>query len=136
MEESTSKYDLSTFIEGKEILLISYGSPAQECLKVMDENFSVSVLLFNKLTPIDEKVISLIIKEYKDIYVIEDHFAVNGLYSLICCICVKYRLAINIDSIAPKDYVFEVGTTNNYFHNRFGFTVEKIQQKLLEIKSH
>jgi transketolase len=117
----------------KNILLISYGSPAQECLKVIDENASVSLLLFNKLLPIDELMISSIIKDYQEIYIIEDHFAKNGLYSLICCICVKYKIFINIESIAPKEYVFEVGVTNNYFHNRFGLTAEKIQQKILEI---
>ena len=119
--------------ETQKFLLISYGSPFQECLKVMDDNSSVSTLLFNKLIPIDEKVISSILKQYQNIYVIEDHFAINGLHSLICCLCIKHKIFINIESIAPKEYDFEVGVSNNYFHNRFGLTAEKIQQKLLEI---
>jgi transketolase len=117
-------------IKGKtnKILLISYGSPAQECLKVIDENISVSVLVFNKLIPIDEVAISSIIKDYEDIYVIEDHFAANGLYSIICCLCIKYKIFINIESIAPLDYLFEVGTSSTYFHNKLGFTAKKIQE--------
>jgi transketolase len=107
-------------------LLVSYGSPAQECLKVMNENQSVSVLLFNKLTPIDEINITQIIEQYENIYIIEDQFSINGLYSLICCLCIKNKIYKHLQSIAPNDYVFEVGTTNEYFHKKFKFSSDEI----------
>ena len=116
--------------ETKRTLLISYGSPAQECIKVMDENNSVSVLLFNKLIPIDEEAITTIIEEYQDIFIIEDHFAINGLYSLICCLCIKNKIYKNILSLAPNDYVFEVGTKSEYFHKKFKFSSDEIVKLL------
>jgi len=116
--------------QGRETLLISYGSPAQECIKMMGRDPKVSVLIFNKLTPVDEVRLSDILKEYKTLYVVEDHFPSTGLHGIICELCMQHKIYQDIYSLSPKNYVFEVGKTNEYYHKRFGFTVSEIENTL------
>lgn len=108
------------------VLLISYGSPAQECIKAMEQNPALSVLVFNKLTPLDKPALKTILEQFEKLVVIEDHFASSGLYGLLCEFCNEHSICKRMTSLAPTDYVFEVGRTNDYFHKRFGFNSEAI----------
>lgn len=121
------------FLQGKnrKILLISYGSPAQECMKVLEQNEEVSVLLFNKLLPLEPVSLFAILEQFENLFVIEDHFPSSGLYGLICEFAMKHKLFKNINSIAPSDYVFEVGKTSEYFHKKIGITAVEIQKIFL-----
>lgn len=101
-------------------LLVSYGSPAQECLTAQGSNANLSVLIFNKLVPIGSPGLEDILISYDEIVVVEDHFASTGLFGLICEFCITNGIYKKIKSLAPKDYIFEVGRSNSYFHNRFG----------------
>ena len=119
-------------IEGqiKKVLLVSYGSPVQECLKAREKNSDLSVLIFNKLRCIDEELLKNILSKYDRIIVIEDHFPSSGLYSVICEFCITNLIFKKIESLAPTDYVFDVGKSNNYFHKKFGFTDGDILSKV------
>ena len=96
----------------------------------MDKNPDVSVLVFNKLTSIDSSKLQSILNQYEKMIVAEDHFAATGLYGVICEFCMRYSIYKPITSLAPADYVFEVGRTNEYFHKRFGFGAEEILSRL------
>lgn len=115
-------------IPGKKqsVLLISYGSPAQECIKAMEQNPELSVLVFNKLSPLDKPKLKDILDQYEKLIVVEDHFASSGLYGLLCEFCNAHSICKKMISLAPTDYVFEVGRSNDYFHKRFGFNSEAI----------
>lgn len=114
----------------KDVLLISYGSPAQECIKAKDKNSEISVLVFNKLVPLDEFKLKMILEQYQNLIVVEDHFASTGLFGLICEFCITHQIIKKVESIAPTDYVFVVGTSNSYFHKRFGFSAEDLVERL------
>jgi len=110
----------------KKVLLISYGSPAQDCIKVKKERPDISVLLFNKLHPIDKNKLREIFKNFEKIVVIEDYFTSSGLFGMLCEFCNSYSINKKILSFAPTDYVFDVGNSKEYFHRKFGFNTEAL----------
>lgn len=108
----------------KSKLLISYGSPAQQCIRIKEKYPEVSVLIFNKLIHFDESILKEIFDNYDKLIVIEDHFASSGLYGVLCEFCNFHSINTKIISIAPTDYIFEVGKSSDYFHKRLGFGSE------------
>jgi transketolase len=114
----------------KSVLLVSYGSPAQECIKAMAQNPEISVLVFNKLYPLDKPKLKIILEQYNNILVLEDHFASTGLFGMFCEFCNDFSIFRKLISIAPKDYIFEVGSTNNYFHEKIGISSNKILERI------
>lgn len=108
----------------KSKLLISYGTPAQQCIRIKEKYPEVSVLIFNKLTHFDESLLKEILNNYDKLIVIEDHFASSGLYGVLCEFCNSHSINRKIISIAPTDYIFEVGKSNDYFHKRLGFGLD------------
>lgn len=120
-------------VQGKEkrTLLISYGSPAQECLKAQHNNPEVAVLVFNKLSPLDKAQLKAILDSYETLIVAEDHFASTGLYGLLAEFCMTNSIYKKLVSIAPSDYIFEVGRESNYFFKRIGLNSEAITNKLM-----
>ena len=108
----------------KNKLLISYGSPAQQCIKIKEKYPEVSVLIFNKLIHFDELPLKEIFNNYEKLIVIEDHFASSGLYGVLCEFCNSHSINRKIISIAPTDYIFEVGKSSDYFHKRLGFGLD------------
>jgi transketolase len=119
-------------VEGrkKDTLLISYGSPAQECLKVMDAMDNVSVLVFNRLIPLHKEKLQKHLTGFRRYIVVEDQFASAGLYGLLCEFINTSAASIHLESIAPSGYVFDVGKSNSYFHKKFGFSSEALQNFL------
>jgi transketolase len=114
----------------KSVLLVSYGSPAQECIKAMAQNPEISVLVFNKLYPLDKPKLKIILEQFENILVVEDHFASTGLFGMFCEFCNYFSIFRKLISIAPKDYIFEVGSTNNYFHEKIGISSNKILERI------
>lgn len=113
------------------ILLISYGNPAQTCLEVQKSRPDVSVLILNKLHPLDENELFSNLSNHKKLMVVEDHFADNGLYSSICQILAKKNKShLTIESISPKSYSFEVGLNPNYFFRKHRLDVESLIDSL------
>ncbi|MBT6716883.1 MAG: hypothetical protein HOB18_04465 [Nitrospina sp.] len=118
--------------EGKGVLLISYGSIAQNCLAVQEADSSVSVLVFNCLRPIDEEAVGKVISGYDKVFVVEDHFPETGLYSVLCELVVKNGILKKITSIAPPPvYDLEVGVTPGFYQRKFGLDVPGIQKAIL-----
>lgn len=119
--EPDSIEDLVKF-HGNEVknLLVSYGNPAQICLETYRQDPSLSLLIVNKLHPIDDKVLLPLIEQHSRIVVVEDHFSINGLYSSLCEFVVRHNLGIRVDSVAPKSYSFEVGSSPDYFMKQIG----------------
>jgi transketolase len=112
------------------VLLVSYGTPAQECIKAMSHNQDLSVMVFNKLYPLDKPKLKIILEQYENILVIEDHFASTGLYGLFCELCNEFSIFKQIISLAPKGYSFDVGSSNDYFHEKIGISSNKILERI------
>jgi len=109
-------------IEGakRETLLVSYGGPAHECLKAQKDRPDLSVVIANCLKPLDDGKLLPLLKQYKRIVVVEDHFPSSGLYGSLCELIASNGIATKIISLAPRDYAFDVGTSPEYFYRLQG----------------
>lgn len=105
------------------VLLVSYGSPAQICLEARRRDPRLSVLIVNRLQPLDEESLAVGLAPYRRIVVVEDHFPRGGLYGSLCEFAARHTMRGRLESIAPTDYTFEVGSSPNYFFRKFGMDV-------------
>lgn len=109
-----------------DVLLVSYGNPAQSCIELHRRNSEISVLVLNQLKPLNEEKLIEYLISHKRIVIVEDHFPIAGLYGSLCEIAARHSLKNKIESIAPNDYVFEVGRTSEYFMKRFYMDTESL----------
>lgn len=116
-EKIKSKDDFQYIKGSSKNIFLTYGALTEE-LHSINEKLNQSLLIFNKLHPIDGELIMNIIKKYQNIYVVEDHFGSNGLYDSICKLVVTGGFILNLKSLAPKDYDLSVGLNKNYFFQK------------------
>jgi len=103
------------FLEKKsDNIFLTYGALVEELYPLYKE-YSQSMLVFNKLHPIDKSKIINILEKYKKVYIVEDHFSSNGLYDSICKLIVNSNVPFELKSFSPEDYDLKVGTNINYF---------------------
>jgi len=103
------------FLEKKsDNIFLTYGALVEELYPLYKEH-NQSMLVFNKLHPIDKSKIINILEKYKKVYIVEDHFSSNGLYDSICKLIVNYNVSFKLKSFSPEDYDLKVGTNINYF---------------------
>ncbi len=106
--------------EADDTLLVSYGSPAQACIEVQKRDPRVSVLVVNRLRPLDEHVLAEALAPHSRIFVVEDHFPSCGLYGSLCEFAAQNPLRGRLFSLAPRDYTLTVGTSPEFFHRHYG----------------
>ena len=112
--------------ETDDVLLVSYGNPVQACIEVRNRDPRISVLVINRLRPLDEHELSAALEPHKRIFVVEDHFSQSGLYGSICEFIARKPIRGSIESLSPKGYSFEVGTSSDYFYSKYGIDVSGI----------
>jgi transketolase len=110
------------------VLLVSYGTPAQNCIEVQKEMPEVSVLVVNKLRPLDPKTLSEALAPHSRIIVVEDHFASSGLFNSLCEFVSQHPVRGRLSSVAPQTYTLEVGTSPEYFFKMYGLDVAGIRK--------
>jgi transketolase len=109
-----------------DVLLVSYGGPAQACIEAQRRNPQLSVLVINRLRPLDEQHLSEALAPCKHILVIEDHFPESGLYGSLCEFIVRHSIPGKIKSLSPKNYDLEVGSSAGYFNRKYGIDTDGI----------
>jgi transketolase len=95
-------------------IFLTYGALVEELYPLFEEH-NQSMLVFNKLHPIEKSKILSILEKYKTVYIVEDHFSSNGLYDSICKLVVNSNATFKLKSYSPKDYDLKVGTNIKYF---------------------
>lgn len=112
-------------------ILVTYGALTAECLAVHESRHDVSLLVFNRVRPIDEDDVEEILSKYKRAIVVEDHFAEVGLYAILCQIAHERRLPIQLTSRAPEPgYSLVVGQSPQYFFRKFGMDSKSLLEGL------
>lgn len=129
-EPASSLHYVTIEGESKDVILVSYGSTVQSCLEARRQDPKISLLVVNRLHPLESKELADILGPYGKIVVVEDHFPLTGLYGSMCEICTRYRLKGRIESVAPTQYCFEVGTSPGYFLRKFGLDASSLLQHL------
>ena len=112
--------------ETDDVLLVSYGNPVQACIEARNRDPRISVLVINRLRPLDENELFGALEPHKRIFVVEDHFPQSGLYGSLCEFIARNPVQGKIKSLAPIDYTLEVGTSPDYFYNKYGINVSGI----------
>jgi transketolase len=103
------------FLEKKsDNIFLTYGALVEELYPLFDEH-DQSMLIFNKLHPIEKLSILNILEKFKKVYIVEDHFSSNGLYDSICKLIVNSNSKFQLESFSPKDYDLKVGINIKYF---------------------
>jgi transketolase len=116
----------------KKIILISYGAPSIECIKVC-EKLKISLLLFNKLHPISKNKIYKILINYENVVIVEDHFKGTGLFNSLCQIFINSNKK-TFHSISPNLFDFKVGKTPKFFLKKHKIDSSSITHFLNKIK--
>ena len=112
-------------------LLVSYGSLASECLKVQTARHDVSVLVLNRVHPLDAAAVAPYLRAHAQIIVVEDHFAHTGLYGALCQLAMQERIDAFIESLAvPFEYNLTVGQSGEFYHRHYGLDAGGILRRL------
>ncbi len=108
------------------VLLVSYGNLAQECLKARERHPETAVLVCNQLHPLAEQPLAGLLASHRHVIVVEDHFAATGMFSSVCEFAQRHGLQPRIHSLAPTEYLLDVGKSAAYYHQRLGLDAEGI----------
>jgi transketolase len=128
-------HDDICYLPGKQPgpLLVSYGSLVGECLKAQDVRDDLSVLVLNRIHPIDAAAVKPYLCAHRHVLVVEDHFAHTGLYGSFCQLAMQERTGSFIESAAvPFEYALTVGQSGDFYHNRYGLDMRGILSRLDE----
>jgi transketolase len=124
-----------TISEGFDVTILTYGMLLEQAVIAHEqlEKAGVSVRLINirGLHPIDETAILRAARETKLIVSLEDHFLTGGLYSILCEILVRYRIAAHVMPIALDQKWFRPGLLPDVLVYE-GFTGRQIALRILE----
>lgn len=120
------------FIKGitNDFLYISYGLPVQECLKVIRKNKKASLIVLNKIHPLPSSLLNHIIS-FQKVFVVEDQFPENGLYSKVCKLLINQIERPIVKSIAPQEFDFSVGINKEYFFEKHLLSSDKLEEVLI-----
>jgi len=116
-------------------LIATYGSPAQNALAVAAARDDVSVLVFNRLRPIEWEQIAQPLRDHETVIVVEDHFPEHGLYGALCRLCMEAGVYPRIRSLAPQGYNLTVGTSAAYYEAIYGIDVAGIEEGLRALEA-
>ena len=113
-----------TFIkkDGSRVLVVTYGELAQVCFDAQAKDGAFSLLICNRLHPLDMSALAPLVHSFPRIFVIEDHSSETGLYSSFAAM--SYHNGISLEklcSISPKKYRFDVKTQSK------GYLLELMQ---------
>ena len=131
--------DAVKIIKGKKNYIISSGPMIHNCIeaiKILNQKFKKDVGLINihSFKPFNKNSLLNIIKETKNILVVEDHSQYGGLSSLISQNLNGFKNKINLDYIAIMDDFVESGSPLD-LEKKFGFDPLNIAKKFCEIKN-
>lgn len=98
--------------EGKDAVLITYGSLIDKSLKIkqnLSKTIELAIVNARYQKPIDKKLFESIIKEYKNIYIYEETTYINSLGSYLVNYANELNYRGNIEIFAIKDEFIKQG---------------------------
>ncbi len=113
-----------------ETVLVTYGSLAQTCLEVQQQDPRVSVVVVNRLRPLDAADFQEALGPHARILVVEDHFPETGLYGSLCELAARKVFTGSLQPLGPLGYDLEVGTSALHFHRKLGLDAAGILKAL------
>ena len=104
------------------VLIVTYGGLVSSCLEIQKQASDVSVLILNRLRPLDERTILDAVRGHENTISVEDHFPDSGLYSALCRLFVGRDVRRPLVGLGPRpEYNLHVGSSPVYYHRTYGF---------------
>lgn len=120
--------------KGKDLLFITYGDIAQEAIKAVnllnDKNISCGIVTLPILKPLQERVLKLIMGNYKAIVTLEEQ-NIRGVGSIISDIMTENRVYKPIMKLGLADTYCNIVGNQNYLRDYYGISDAKIVEKVL-----
>jgi transketolase len=89
---------------GNDVTILTYGALFKESFEayqsLKNQGFSVGIVNMRSLSPVDETIIIQAAQQSDLVMVIEDHFKIGGLYTIVAEVLLKHKLTANVKSIA------------------------------------
>ena len=120
---------------GEDAAIITYGfitNNVYKCLKILEsQKLNVTLINLRTLSPLDEDLIEKIIKKFKIVFTVEDHFLKGGIYSIIGEICLKKNISTKIYPISLGEKWFKPGRLQEAL-NFAGLSPKKLSECIME----
>ncbi len=132
-----SKIDnLNYVIKNKSNIAIIFTGPLSEHLfeaqkKLEKINIKFDIINFHQIKPISKNMIR-VLKNYRTIYTLEEHFPNTGIYSILSTkLCNEKVKVISVNN--KEDFISELGT-RKFVQNKFGIDSKSLFKKILNDK--
>lgn len=120
--------------KGSDITILVYGPLFEQAFyaKLLLEKIGKSVGLVNMrtLAPVDDAVVIDVTQNSDLIVIIEDHFKIGGLYTIVAEVLLKNRLTANVFPISFDQKWFRPGLLSEVLEYE-GLTSEKIASRIM-----
>jgi transketolase len=123
---------VSGYLPGKDsgTLLVTYGPLAGECIKAQFKRPELSVLVLNRIHPLDGPALAPFLAAHPGVLVVEDHFGQCGLYASLCQLAMEQHLRVAISSLAPSEYTLIVAQSAEAYYRRLGLDAAGILRRV------
>lgn len=119
--------------EGNDITLLTYGVSFGMCYGaaelLREKGLSIGLVNMRTLKPIDKEILIKISKRSTLVVVVEDHFKIGGLYSILAEILLEHRISVRSMSIAFDGKWFKPAMFTDVLAYE-GFSDEAISNKI------
>ncbi len=120
--------------EGSDLVIFATGImlyTAVEVSKILEKNYSVSIVSMPSIKPIDEKIIIEYAKKVKYVFSLEEHFIIGGLGSGIAEVLSENRVRCSFKRIGVKDVFSKSTGDQNYMREQNGLMPSQIASSIL-----
>jgi transketolase len=121
---------------GSSITFLVYGMLFNNVYEARDillkQGLSIGLVNMRSLKPVDEEVIIQVAQQSELTIVVEDHFKVGGLYSIVAEVLLKNQLMSNVQSLSLNENWFRPGRLDEVLAYE-GFTPKAIVARTLNI---
>jgi transketolase len=127
-----------TLSEGHDVTFLTYGFCFEQTLIAKDilekQGLSIGLLNMRSLKPIDEVAILKVVENSETLVIVEDHFHIGGLYSIVAEVLLKNQKTANVLPINLKEKWFKPSRLNEVLEYE-GFTGKQIAEHILGYKT-
>lgn len=122
--------------EGDDISIIAFGNMLYSAKlaadKIKEKGKSVRLISMPTIKPIDKEIILGAAKETKAIFTIEEHSLIGGLGGAVAEVLAESENKVLFKRIALPDNFIKESGSQEYLRQKFGLSVEKIVNNILE----
>jgi len=124
------------FSEGADVTFLVYGMlfsqvwAAKE--KLITQGVSVGLVNVRSIKPLDEELILSVIYRSELLVIVEDHFQIGGLHSIVAELLLRERMSANVISMSLGETWFKPGRLEEVLH-KAGLSGQQIADRTMQL---